>query len=68
MANAYAELTEIRNGRKIPRGRVDNPPFGPGDADAARELLRRLAKENGVKPESCEIFVRDGRRMETYRL
>lgn len=68
MSNAYAELFEHRAGRKIPRGRVESPSFSPRDADAARELLRRLAKERGIKPEACELFVRDGRQMENYRL
>ena len=47
---------------------VDHFDVDVNDEDGCFELLRRMAKQNGLKPTDCEIDVKTGRTKKTYRM
>jgi hypothetical protein len=38
------------------------------DEDGCLEVLRRMAKQKGLKPGDCELMVKTGRHSKTYRV
>jgi hypothetical protein len=48
--------------------KADNVDVDVSDEDGCFELLRRLAKQNGLKPTDCELDVKTGRTKKTYRM
>lgn len=48
--------------------KANNVDIDANDEDDCFEMLRRMAKRNGLKPTDCEISVRTGWTSKTYRV
>lgn len=61
-----SRLTSMGGTRVVTK--ADNVDVDVSDEDGCFELLRRLAKQNGLKPTDCELDVKTGRTKKTYRM
>lgn len=64
---ATAWLREVtRHNRLVEH--VEGVVVDISDEDECAELLRRLAKQNDVRPRDCELTVKAGIKTRTYRV